>query len=636
MKIFKAKLIAVLLLVIVGSSTVLSGCTIDFGNMFGGDDGGNNQITNTIYFDAQGGQITVDSITVLDGNLAYLPSTPTKEGYTFEGWYTRPNGEGTKMNETFTPNSSFTIYANWTQDMVSYTITFDPKGGFITETVFVVGQGGTLPYVPTPIKTGYTFDGWYTGMYGAGLSFNANSSIFANDTYYANWILGEDETYTVYFYENGGTAVPNSYVESGTAVGELPTPTKEGYTFDGWYLDSNFTQALSSTTIITANSYAYAKWVEENTYTYTITFNSAGGSAVASIEVPEYTAVGDLMPQDPTKIGYTFNGWFSSLLGSGTHFDSTTVVTMNTTWYAAWSVAGEHSVTVRSYTNGNYSYTGGTVKAYLTSTNNDGYDTHTYSYNDQVTIIALPESGYTFDGWYKDSAFSVFASIANSYSFPLNTNSDLLFYAKFTTEQVEQQTIYTRAYTNQSYGSTGGTVKSDPSSGNNDQYDSYIHNVGQQATIVATPKAGYTFNGWYSSSSFNTLLSLSANYSFIVSTEQTNFYANFIEDDTQETLTITVRAYVNGLYSDDGGYVKAGSTSTNTDEYDVKSFNYEDGDAYPILNVIAVTKSGYEFLGWFTSISSNTPIATGSTFNIELTENTTLYAIFQQIDGGLS
>ena len=116
-------------------------------------------------------------------------------------------------------------------------------------------------------------------------------------TLYARWTAGE---YTVSFNSNGGSAVSPIGVTYGKKYGNLPLPTKPGYTFDGWYTDSGEKVTADSTVNVDRNHTLNAKWREN---TYTVRFNPTGGSVSGSTKSIKYgQSYGDL--PTPTKAGY--------------------------------------------------------------------------------------------------------------------------------------------------------------------------------------------------------------------------------------------------------------------------------------------------------------------------------------------
>ena len=144
------------------------------------------------------------------------PADPTKEGYTFIGWY---NGESEWDFETpVTENLPLT--AKW--QLNRYTITFKPENG--GEDIVITQDYGTAITAPAnPTKTGYTFAGWDKTI---------PSTMPAGDmAITAQWQLNQ---YTITFDTAGGSEVPSITQDYGTAITAPANPTKTGYTFAGW------------------------------------------------------------------------------------------------------------------------------------------------------------------------------------------------------------------------------------------------------------------------------------------------------------------------------------------------------------------------------------------------------------------
>ena len=192
-------------------------------------------------------------------------------------------------------------------------------------------------------------------------------------------------TYKVTFNSNGGTVSGTSTktVTSGEKYGTLPTATKSGYTFDGWYTSgSGGTRITENTTVsLTGNQTLYAHWTAK---TYTITFNANGGnlSGNSYITVKTGSRYGTL----PTaaKSGYTFDGWYTSGSGGTRITENTTVsLTGNQTLYAHWT-AKTYTVTFNA-NGGNLS-----DNSYITVKTGSRYG----------TLPTATRNSYTFDGWY--------------------------------------------------------------------------------------------------------------------------------------------------------------------------------------------------------------------------------------------
>ncbi len=214
----------------------------------------------TITFDPNGGEVS-GSIEDFQLPIALL------KDYTFEGWYTDPDG-GSKVGieAILTSSGSLTLYAHWSRGERTFTVTFNPNGGEVSTESKTVKYGDVYGELPVPSRNGYTFGGWYTSTVGGSQVTAATVvELTANQTLYARWTANVVTSYTVTFDANGGSVGTTSKtVTNGGTYGELPTPTRSGYTFSGWYTQtSGGTQIASSMTVsLTANQTLYAHWVE--------------------------------------------------------------------------------------------------------------------------------------------------------------------------------------------------------------------------------------------------------------------------------------------------------------------------------------------------------------------------------------
>lgn len=144
---------------------------------------------------------------------------------------------------------------------VTYPVTFNPNGGTVSTKSKKVTIGKTYGTLPTPTRTGYEFDGWYTRE-SSGIKVDKNTAVGTNPptTLYAHW---KGKTYTVSLDANGGTVGMKSRTATyGSEYPALPAPTREGYTFDGWYTQkTGGTKVDDNTTVTTAADHTlYAHW----------------------------------------------------------------------------------------------------------------------------------------------------------------------------------------------------------------------------------------------------------------------------------------------------------------------------------------------------------------------------------------
>ncbi|MGN1168480.1 MAG: InlB B-repeat-containing protein [Acutalibacteraceae bacterium] len=152
-----------------------------------------------VTFNSNGGTAENGSKTVASGQPVGTLPTPTREGYTFDGWFTALSG-GTKVTENTTVNSNVTYYAHWTANR--YTVNFYDGDTLLGSKTLSYDETGTLSYGYVPVKNGYTFVGWSSikngpALYNEGMAIkNLKSENGATVSYYAVWEKVQDETLT--------------------------------------------------------------------------------------------------------------------------------------------------------------------------------------------------------------------------------------------------------------------------------------------------------------------------------------------------------------------------------------------------------------------------------------------------------
>ena len=329
----------------------------------------------TVTFDANGGTVTPDTMTLTHGDVYGKLPTPTRDGYTFAGWFTDPNG-GAKVEQGDVVTASHTLYAHWTAN--TYTVTFNANGGAVTPEEMKVRHGDAYGKLPTPTLDGYTFDGWYNDN---GMQVKPEDEVTASHMLYAHWTANK---YTVTFDVNGGTVTPaEQTVTYGSHYGELPTPTREGYTFAGWYTEKDGGTQVTKETVVTtvADHTLYAHWTAN---TYTVKFDANEGTVTPAEKTVTYGSHYGELPT-PTREGYTFAGWYTEKDG-GTQVTKETVVTTvaDHTLYAHWTA---NTYTVKFDANE------GTAEP----------KPQTVIYGSTYgKLPTLTRDGYTFAGWFTE------------------------------------------------------------------------------------------------------------------------------------------------------------------------------------------------------------------------------------------
>lgn len=162
--------------------------------------------------------------------------------------------------------------------------------------------------------------------------------VHSTTTYYVECGKIVGEKYTLSFEENGGDPVDDIVRVGGSIVGTLPTPTRTGHTFDGWFADAELTVPFEIKLMPKENITAYAKWTAN---AYTLTLHVNGGNAWEGTEgtmsVTQGTAYGQLPV--PVRDGHSFQGWYTTqTCDDGTQVNGDTVVSISGdhTLYAKW------------------------------------------------------------------------------------------------------------------------------------------------------------------------------------------------------------------------------------------------------------------------------------------------------------
>ena len=410
-----------------------------------------NAVTHTVTFNTNGGS-TVESQPIIHGNKATRPTDPTKtataaETYAFDNWYTSTDGGATLSDTAFDFDTAIkgdiTLYAKWTVNAVTHTVTFDTKGGSTSpaEQTIVHGKKATKPADPTKTATEtetYAFDNWYTSTDGgASLSdtaFDFDTAITKDIILYAKW-TATAITHTVTFNTNGGSTAPaEQTIVHGKKATRPTDPTKEetateAFVFDNWYTSTDGGATLSDTafdfdTAIKGDITLYAKWTV-NAVTHTVTFDTKGGSTSPA----EQTIVHGnkaTKPADPTKPeteteAFAFENWYTSTDGgatlSDTAFDFNSAITKDITLYAKWTVnAVTHTVT--------FDTNGGSA-----------VESQTIVHGNKATKPADPTKettteAFAFDNWYTSTDGGATLS-DTAFDFNIVIENDITLYAKW-------------------------------------------------------------------------------------------------------------------------------------------------------------------------------------------------------------
>lgn len=521
-----------------------------------------------------GGTASVNKSSVEYGGSAIWTATPST-GYNFSKW-----SNGSTTNPLTVSNITANTHITPVFVLKSYTVTWNPNGGSVSPTSTTKTHGSTLGTLPTPIRAAdaqytYTFKGWFTAATG-GTQISASTTVTGNVIYYAQW-TANIRSYTATFNGNGGgTPSPSTITKTyGSELGTLPTCSRTGYTFLGWYTASSGGTKISSTTKITSTVTYYAQW---SINSYTLTYDVNGGNAVspASKSVQYGSAYGTL--PTPTRAStaqysYTFAGWYTAATDGTQVTANTTMGAGNTTIYAHWTA------TRRSYTI-NYQTTYGSLNRTSQSVayGSKGSCTLTMPSNDaQYT--------YTFQGWYT-AANGGGTKVGSSLTLETPSVTGAATYYAYVTKAVNRYTF--------TFNANGGSTPSSSSITKD-----YNEAIGTLPTCSRTADNTYTyaFAGWFdtSASSGGTQLTTTTKV-----TSNKTWYARWTP--TYKNYTVT--------WDGNGGTPSKSSSS----------FHYNDA----LGTLPTATRTGYTFKGWSTSKTDTVNVSTTT----KVTANVTYYAVW--------
>ena len=190
--------------------------------------------------------------------ITELPELPVlvEEGYTFNGWYF-DEALTWKASAGDTINENTILYAYWEEIIYTYTITFEANGHGVTPQKMT---GTAIPNVlPKLEEEGYRFDGWFLDSdlsEPVVLQVNLDKDI----TLYAKWT----QVFTIHFDNQGHGNSEEDIQNVLTMPEDLPELEEDGYTFEGWYFDEEYTKAAQGSDVLTKDVTLYAKWMKNN------------------------------------------------------------------------------------------------------------------------------------------------------------------------------------------------------------------------------------------------------------------------------------------------------------------------------------------------------------------------------------
>ena len=600
--------------------------------------------------------------------------TPTREGYTFAGWY---DGE-TKFEATeWTSTSDVTLTPKW--EVCEYEITFDADGGEVSETSVTVAYEEEIT-LPEPTKTGYTFDGWFDGD----TKVESGKWTKTDDvTLVAKWIANKytityDDITSVksnvtvtYNYNGNGSDDTTKTLENGDDLSYPSAPTRSGYVFTGWYLDKDCTDRYDFSGVISYDMTLYAGWQQlntENVYSgYTIAserYNSSSNyyyiSTSGTSSNNQYYLYLVANESGEHKIYYknSSNSTDSSAcigisnLTSGETIMETTSV--SNTYYSSATFtcdAGDVIViNVYAYYYSSYAYlyfegfTSASSSAFARFETGEIDITYNYNYEGATSsVVTLSEdgetlnypsdpsrNGYVFTGWYTD------ADCTTRYTFDSTLYDDITLYAGWVEMYSNTYSNYIVTPYNYEYDVTYYSVST---SGTSSSYRKYIYVVANESGEHTIYVANYSSSDSYAANVGVDNMTADVTIQASTSCTSTEYTAVTFTCNAGDVIAIDVYGtyYSTTVYFYFSGFAAPSSTAdadcsmesftvTYKPNYSsgyetVVSINNGEALAYPT----DLSRTGYVFTGWYTDEECNTKYD----FSGVIDEDLVLYAGWQ-------
>ena len=286
-------------------------------------------------------------------------------------------------------------FAGCKKDYPTYIAEFNSNGGSAVESQ-IVKRGGKVTKPENPTKPRFTFVGWFKEA-SMTTEWKFDVDIVNSDiTLYAKW----SENFSVTFHSNEGSPVAPQTVAEGGKVNKPDDPTREGYRFSGWFKDNDtfsFVWHFENDNV-TDDVILYAKW----TQLFTVIFYNNEGSPVAPQTVAEGGKANK--PDDPTREGYRFDGWYEDDEVFELKWDFVTVVIDNMTLHAKWT----QLFTVNFNTNGGSDAPESQTVAAGNKAIAPAVPAKTFTGTLTVAGLYNSPNNYVFDGWFAENEVETF------------------------------------------------------------------------------------------------------------------------------------------------------------------------------------------------------------------------------------
>lgn len=582
-----------------------------------------------------------EPVTVLsrEAEIPYLGSFD-REDRVFDGWNTKEDGSGTDYGEgqEVWPEKTLYLYGKWKD---KFTVTYDYNGG-TGSTASAYSAPGYPAALPGAAREGYLFKGWFEDE---GLKMPAGQegeeyTAYADITLYAAW-EEEAETpeerpeATVTFDADGGEMEGGDITAKVGSTIVLPSCTKEGYEFTGWYDGDTCVGQAGEDYTVAGDITLKAHYIRKEAPTCTVSFDTDGGKEISPMKVEKGKAV--KLPE-AEKEGHIFLGWYKAKEG-GTRMGTELTVTEDTMLYARWEKESQKpeekpeatvtfdadggkmeggditakvgdTITLPGCTKEGYEFVGwydgdasvGPAGEQYTVTGDVTLKAHyekkaevtyliTFDPNggrraepvkaakgERITLPGTEKSGYVFLGWYTEKKGGILFGLAGD---ELEVAKDMTVYALWEKEKAEGTGDKGQETCKVAFHTEGGSLKN--------QTLTIVKGAGLYLPLPE--KKGYDFTGWYLDKSL-TQFAGAYRDSYRI-TKDTDFYAKWEkakEEDKKDDNT------------DQGN--NAETADTYTVKYDANGGTVKESSARVTkgkgVKLPAAEREGYAFTGWYT------------------------------------
>ena len=522
----------------------------------------------TVTFDADGGKMEGGEVTAKVDDTITLPIC-TKDGYEFAGWYDNDTCVG-QAGEDYTVTSDVTLKARYVKkETPACIITFDTNGGKAISSVKV--EKGKAVSLPEAEKEDHIFLGWYTEKEG-GEKIDAEFAVTEDITLYAHWEKEAEKPEerleaTIAFDADGGKMEGGDVIEKVGDTITLPTCTKDGYEFVGWYDNDTCVGQAGEEYTVTSDVTLKAHYVKKETPACIITFDTNGGKAIASMKVEKGKAIN--LPETE-KENHIFLGWYTEK-ESGEKIDDQLTVTEDITLYAHWEKKAETPEATITFDADGGNLEGGDISAKI---------------GDTITLPACTKEGYEFVGWYDNDTCA--GQAGENYT----VTGDVILKARY---EKKAETTY--------------LITFDPNDGRKAEHIRAAK--GEKLTLPGTEKTGYIFLGWYTEKDGGLLLGIAGDELEV--TKDMTVYALWEKEKAEETDDKEPET-CKAVFRTEGGTLKN------------KTLTIVKGAG---LYLPLPEKKGYDFAGWYLD-KSLTQYAGTYRDSYRITKDTDFYAKWEK------